>query len=588
MEIKSSQDNQEIHNDTRTSGSSSIHVGDTGQAIFQKETGTSSTQLSSRPVRLDVPFPKFLSSKGGSRKELARENFINCYNGAKYLLAKYGYCPLVETFILQARIPQSALIRGQDGQLTLSDQVPEGYEKSLKKPFTADSLHMAENLIIKSISKEGDRNMVDSKGRLRPDIPRPVLVGGKDLSFSSIEMFPLEAFYVSGTTLFPKEARENYRNYHTGMDYLVKKYGSRLVNEALVEFKTSCGPYPQLELTRSENDLEQLKPIPPGTEPMLLSIFDDNKLQELENLIVEHGKWENRVLQIAGHIFNVAMATFQTIQAVTSLSGAVTAENPNSLDVIAKVISVTNNVMDDCKLALEIQNDPGSKNKRHILKSTKAALQTIRTAISFSRAMTAENPNSLDTVAKALSFTVSVTNDCQLGLEAIDKATEATIDKPISPPVILGRKEKIVCYADEENIERENFEDFYNAVKYLVKKYGLQSIPADTLKELNALCGGNAPLVLDDQNQLQLPDSVPNWYRRGMPFTMKELTHLENRIVGREGREKLKLALKIGGAITATAGAIASCGAGVTIPMAVTLLKIVYNDVQLVNELLQD
>ncbi|MDR2602980.1 MAG: hypothetical protein LBC11_00250 [Puniceicoccales bacterium] len=629
MEIKSSQDNQEIHSDTRTSGSSSIRVGDAGRTIFQKETETSSTQLSSRIVRLDVPFPKFLSSKGGSCEELARENFVNHYNGAKYLLAKYGYCHLVKTFISNLGLPQDVLISDKDGRLTLPDQVPEGhkYLKGSEKPLTADSLHMAENLIIKSISKEGDRNMVDAQGRLRLNVPRPELKGGRDVDIEALhdenEIWPDEDD--DGNEIWPnvdgdenevgpctKNARENYRNYHTGMDYLVKKYGSRLVNEALAEMQASSG-YPPLELTRDENGLEQLKPIQ-GNEKQLIRKFDQKRLQEFENLIIERGKWQgDRVSKLASGAIVAAYDTVQSLYQTIVAFKAIVATSDTGLSLykkflgmITKVLSLTGNLIDDYKLISEIRDRPLSKKEesalkkaKEVIKMVKTSLQTSQASYSLSDAVEAENPNSLDTAEKTFSFIGATAKYNQAILENLSKvaksvADETIKDKTISPPVFLRSKAKIVYYADEENIKRENFEDFYNAVKYLVRKYGFDSIPHDIINELNALCGGNAPLVLDDQGQLQLPDSVPDGHRE-KPFTMKQLTHLENRITGQEGVENLKLSYRIteaiattAGAIVKTVGAIVTGGVWLTIPGAISLMRIAYSDIQLVNELLQD
>jgi hypothetical protein len=644
MEIEDAQRDQGTQDDAMVLGSSSIHVGDVDQAIFQKENETSTTRLSSRTVRLDVPFPKFLPGGNGSRDKLGRENYVNFYNGVKYLLAKYGSGPfvkkLVRGLISTMQSPKDVLVRDQYGRLTLSDSVPKEYRA---KPFTADDLHALENLIIESNSFRANKgkgmDMVDTQGRLRPYVPRPVLVGGKDIFLD--EIFPGEMFPGDGIRFFPEEARENYRNYHTAMDYYVKTYGSRQVNEALAEFRASSR-FPRLELDPipDKNGQERLIPIPQDNAPMLARNFDNNRFQEVESLIIEHSKREgnqalqvvekegnqapqvvekegnqapqvvekegnqalqvvekegnqaqqvvekegNQALQVVKTSAQVVKVATKTGKTAVALAKAVTAVEPDRLDVINKSLSLAKNVMAGSKLGLEIQNNPASKGKRRILKTTETVTQTAREAISLFQAVTAVEPDILDGAAKASSFASSVISCCQLGLEALDKAAT---DETISPPVILRREEKVVCYVDEENIARENFEDFYNAVKYLVKKYGLLSIPVDTLKELNSLCGGNAPLVPDDQDQLQLSDLIPNG-RREKPFTMKQLTHLENRITGQEGRENLKLALRTGEAIAATAEAIASCGAGFTFFGAVSLLKTAYDAIQVFADLAQD
>ncbi|MDR0742570.1 MAG: hypothetical protein LBE98_03860 [Puniceicoccales bacterium] len=570
MEIEDVRGPQETQDSTKTSSSSSVHVGDASQAISQKEREVSSAKLSSRTIRLDVQFPKFLPGGYGSRDELARENFVNFYNGVKYLLTKYGDVPFSKKFIVRLTSKTPSL-RDTNGRLILSDQVPRGYRK---KPFTANDLHALENLIINKNSSRASKgrdslNMVDAQGKLRSDVPRPVLVASEDV-------------------LRCINARENYRNYHTGMNYLVKKYGSRLVNETLTELKTSWVPgtyYPRLIVFRDENGQEQLKSIPDDDASILLFNFDNNMLQELENLIIEHGKWQgNPILQNIGRGLEVVGAANQTARAAISLFEAVATGNPDILDITAKVLSFASSVSDDCKLGLEIQDDPASKGNRRVLKNAKAMLKTARTTISLGQAVATGNSDTLGITTKALFLGSNISNDALLGLEALGKVAA---DKTISPPAILREEEKLVYYADEENIAREHFEDFYNAAKYLIKKYGITSMPVDFLNELKALCGGEIPLVPDDQGQLQLANSVPNGHR-GKPFTMKNLAQLENRITGQEGRERLKVALKIGEVIAATAGAIATCGAGLTIPGAMSLAKAAYDGVQLAIELFQD
>ncbi|MDR0693100.1 MAG: hypothetical protein LBF49_00805 [Puniceicoccales bacterium] len=522
---------------------------------------------------------------------MARENYVNFYNGAKYLLTKYGGGSRVKALKKLLKLlfptipsPESMLIRDGNGRLTLPNLVPEGYREN---QFTAEDLHRLENRMIEKNSSKASQgkscNMVDAQGRSMPDVPFPELVGGKDILYSGI--YHDETFPVNEIVFFPKEARENYRNYHTGINYLVKKYGSRRVNEVLTKFRTSWGPgmnCPQLKLapTRNENGQEQLEDLPQGDAPMLAFNLDKDRLQEFENLIIENGKWnDNRALKVVGTAAEVAEAAIDTAGSAISLAKAVI-RGTGIIDITAKTLSFASSAIEDCELGLEIRDNPASKDTIHTLKGTKAKVKTAQKMISLGQAMTTKKPDTRKTTKTAISFANSVIKLVQWGLKTPPKA----VDKTISPPVILGKEEKLVYYADEENMARENFETFYNAVKYLVNKYGIQSIPVDTSKELNALCDGHVPLVVDNQDRLQLSDSVPNGSRE-RPFTMKALTHLENRITGQEVREKLQVVLKVAGAAVATAGAIAACGAGLTIPVAVSFAKAAYDDVQLVIEL---
>ncbi|MDR2432929.1 MAG: hypothetical protein LBD34_04225 [Puniceicoccales bacterium] len=583
MEIRNSQGNQEIQNEARVSGSFSICAGNTSQAISQNEMGTSNTQLSSRTIRLDVQFPKFLPNGDGSCEELARKNFVNRYNGAKYLLAKYGYCHVVKKFISQLQLPESALIRGQNGRWELPDSVPEG---NSKKTFTTDDLHVLENRIIKRnsyLANKGERrDMVDAQGRLSPNVPRPVLVGGRNLS-SIIIIGGMDIGAVS-PEFVPIEAKKNFENYHTGMNYLVKKYGSQAVNEALLNFRESLGlgvgcPPLELDPIRDENGQEQLKPIPRDDTSTLLFNFDNNMLQEFENLIIEHGKYikDNRILEIA-------RAGGQTLQAVFDLCKGMIDENPSNLDIIIKLFSLFNVAVDDCKLGLEIRNNPDSKDTIEKLKVIKTEGQTLQTYLSALRAMTVKKPEVLDITTKILSHACARTKECDLFLEKLEKAATG---KTVSPPVILGEKKKLVRYTDKKIIARENFENFYNSVKYLVEKYGFQSIPQDTLKELALSCDGHIPFIFNDRNQVRFADSVPNGHRE-KPFTMRNFTSLENKITGKEYYEKAKLAIRIATLVAKSAAAIAALGTGVTIPTVLALVKTVHDDINLLSEIYDD
>ncbi|MDR2776747.1 MAG: hypothetical protein LBB17_01730 [Puniceicoccales bacterium] len=564
MEIKDTQGNQEVQDGTRVLDSQSIRVGDESQAIFQREEVISSTQLSSRTVRFNVPFPKFLPGGDGSRDELGRENYINAFNSAKYLLAKYGDRPAVKKYVSLLQLPADILSRDQDGRLQLPDSAPEGY---LEKPFTADDLRKLESLVIESNSLLASKgkciDMEDAHGRIVPYVPRPVLVDG----------------------------RENYINYHMGMNYLVQKYGSRPVNEVLTPLMVSrrfnCPRYPRLELapTRNENGQEQLEPIPQGDTPMLADNFDNDMLQKLESLIIEHSKFpDNPTWKNIQHVFDVFLSASQTARAAISLSEAVATVDPDIIDRAAKACSLANSAIGNCKLGIEI----ASKDKRCVLqaaKVAKTAAQTEQRAISLFKAVCTGSGNSVVyTATKAFLLVNSVIDGYLLYL---DTSGKAEADKTISPPAILREEEKLVYYADEENIARGHFEDFYNAAKYLIKKYGITSMPVDFLNELKALCGGEIPLVPDDQGQLQLANSVPNGHREE-PFTMKNLAKLENRITGQEGREKAKVVLRIAGAAISIGTAAATLGAGITIPGAVSLAKAAYGGVQLAIDLFKD
>jgi hypothetical protein len=506
------------HGDERSSvdapHSKVIQPGDRNQSISQKETTISKTQLTSSTVNLDVQFPEFLPGGNGSNNpKLAKENFINFYNGINYLLEKYG----AHDFIIDNLIPILLSSCNEEhikpftdsfGRMKFIGQCPNG---SRETPFTAEDLHRLEHEIIKKNSTQANAgDVIDREGILRSDVPFPSFVGGGEI--------PGDADVSASTVI----TRENFKNYHTGMNYLVKKYGSHRVNEALREFRASSlarMSYVQLELSpvRNKHGQEELASSP---DKMTRLPFTEQTLHEFENLIIENSK------QKSSHLMKVIIAVVSTIWAAINLA---------------------------------------------------------TTGIDF-----------ITTTSHVLSCAATIINDVLLRNELIN---EGKIDRTVPMPVILSEEEKIVHHTDKEIIARENFITFYNAVKYLVEKYGAESIPDETLAELASSCKEQKLLFIpDEKSPLRLADLPPDGSRE-KPFTMKNLTKLESQITGSEGQERLKSALKIAGAVAATAGAItgavATFGAGsiaisAALATSISLVKTAFNDIQLVCEIIND
>jgi hypothetical protein len=340
-------------------------------------------------------------------------------------------------------------------------------------------------------------------------------------------------------------AEANFSNYHAGINYLVQKYGSQRVNEAFAGPKFSPDRL-ELEAGLNEHGREKLKPRPGAKRH---DTFGAKNLREMEAIITGGGGSDVKESDVLG----IALALGST--------AASAAQFAMTLDVNAAIST--------CQAALK------TLNAVHTTGKGQAALAVESTAASIAQfALTLDANaaiNAYDAASKALSAEGALTGDALL---ACERASSAQSDKTVPLPKILSESEKLVYHTDKKMIARENFQNFYAGMKYLVAKYGVESIPGDLMDELITL-SKELQFVMEGDRAL-LPDQPPNGARE-KPFSQIDLGRLENLITGKNKAEVAMAVLKIAAAALGTAaavtGAVATFGAGApAIPAAIGAL----------------
>jgi hypothetical protein len=293
-----------------------------------------------------------------------------------------------------------------------------------------------------------------------------------------------------------KLARENFGNYHAGINYLVQKYGSRRVNKALGQVGSPARESHRLELEPDPDGSgrEKLKPCNPNG--LRHKTFGESDLHKIEAKITESGKAKKS-------IWNLMLEGAFT--ALSIIKFAITLNGDGICEIFVKLFEVSSSLCDDGAMI----------------------------------------------AGKRVPF-----------------------------PKILAEEEKVIFHGSEKNLAQENFRDFYEGMKYLVDKYGSESLPGNLLEELIEIChkeGLQSPCAYGGDGKLKLPDRPPSGTRE-KPFTEKDLRELENQIAEKKGDEKVKTVAKMVGAalsgIGAILGLIASLGTGSPVFIPVILASI--------------
>lgn len=325
--------------------------------------------------------------------------------------------------------------------------------------------------------------------------------------------------FLRGGAILPSEpiymcqglARENFRNYCAGINYLVQKYGSQRVNEALGQLGLSASEFDRLELAPDVNEHGQERLAPRDPNRKRREVFTKRNLLDMEAKIIEaetgSGGKKSAALEIA---LAVGFTAVSAAQFVLTLDAGAAA---NVCQTVARSLDLVGTLCDDSAIIAERREaarvDETVPFPKILGEDEKIVFHT------DGKKIAQEN---FKNFYRGISYLVA-----KYGLESV-------------PEELMDELGSLCCE---------------------------QKLPLLFVRVQNST----------GQMKVQLSDQLPSGVRE-IPFTWKDLVKWENRITGKEGVEIAKTVARIVGASLVTAaavtGTVVTFGAGAPAAVAAT------------------